>query len=79
MAERYKYLTVWVTETNSIFKTCVPDYENFYVNHVPWFSLKEKDFFRDVLSVLGNDGWQIVSSSVPDRFGVTRFILSKKI
>lgn len=79
MADRYKYLTIWVTETNSVFKS-VPEIEVFFVNNVTWNNnLKAGDFFRDVLRILGNDGWQIVSSSVPDENGITRFILSKKV
>jgi len=80
MSDQYKYLTIWVKETDSIFKTSIPVNEDFCVKHVlPWIKLKEKDFYRDVLNVLGYDGWLIVSTSVPDKNGITRFILSKKV
>lgn len=79
MADRYKYLTIWLTNTDSIFKTCIPDDVRFTDNNVTWNKLKERDFFRDVLNVFGNDGWQIVSTSVPDENEITRFIFCKKV
>lgn len=79
MANRYKYLTIWVTKTCSIFDTSVSDHVDFFAKEVPWSELKRGDFYRNMLSFLGNDGWQIVSTSVPDKNGITCFILSKTI
>lgn len=78
MANQYIYLTIWVTNTDSVIKTCSADDVDFHVDKVNWNRLINKDFFIDVLSILGNDGWQIVSTSVPDENEITRFIFCKK-
>lgn len=79
MADKYLYLTIWVTESNSVFKSSIFDYEKFVLNKVPWSKLLDRDFYRDILPYLGLDGWQLVSTSVPDEYAITRFIFCKKL
>jgi len=79
MFDPYMYLTIWLTNTDSIFNYCIPDDVIYHLDKVKFNKLMQRDFFKDVLNVLGNDGWQIVSTSVSDKNEITRFIFCKKV
>lgn len=74
----FSYIVIWVKISGMIYQSTIPSGKCIMPDGITWEVMKNRDFYFELLEYLGGAGWQLISVSVPDQYGVTRYIFCKR-